>query len=492
VTVEATAPVPAAGAARRSRQRADVTWVAVAVCLAIAALSLLLPSVPTQDSWAWIIWGRQTLHLALDTMGGSSWKPLPVLFTTPFAIFGGAAPALWLLVARAGGLLAVFFAYRVAARLAGPIAGLVAAGGVAALDWLRYLGHGNIEPLSTALALAAIDRHLAGRRAQALVLAFLAALGRPEMAPFFALYALLVWLTKPERRVLVVALVVAVPVLWLGGDWWGSGDPFHGSGKASGFATRAKYRAKIAHQGKLKRKPAVQPGVGTTLHSGANLLLLPVGVAALAGVALAARRRRRDVLALAAGAAALTAIVAGMVAFGYGGSPRFLFPAAAVTCVLAGIAVGWALSWAGGGWRWLAVAALLAAVTLPFAVDRARLFRSRAHEISLRAELQNHLNQSVDRAGGRKRVLALGHPKVNGTMGHALAWKLDVKMEAVGVDKLPWVIFHGPQNAVAPGRPPTVRSRWHPKLLAKVADWRVYYVARIPRGDRGRPRPRRR
>ena len=90
---------------------------------------------------------------------------------------------------------------------------MVAAGGVAALDWLRYLGHGNIEPLSTALALAAIDRHLAGRRAQALVLVFLAALGRPEMAPFFALYALLVWLTKPERRVLVVALVVAVPVL---------------------------------------------------------------------------------------------------------------------------------------------------------------------------------------------------------------------------------------------------------------------------------------
>ena len=33
---------------------------------------------------------------------GPSWKPLPALFTVPFALFGGAAPWLWLIVARAG------------------------------------------------------------------------------------------------------------------------------------------------------------------------------------------------------------------------------------------------------------------------------------------------------------------------------------------------------------------------------------------------------
>src|SRR4051812_49792069 len=55
-------------------------------------------------------------------MSGSSWKPLPVLFTAPFSVFGDAAPQLWILVVRAGALLAVLFAFRVASRLAGTAA----------------------------------------------------------------------------------------------------------------------------------------------------------------------------------------------------------------------------------------------------------------------------------------------------------------------------------------------------------------------------------
>src|SRR4051794_34811803 len=72
-------------------------------CLALAALSLTLPSVPTYDPWAWIIWGREVAHLDLVTQTGPSWKPLPVLFTTPFSLAGDdGAPLLVLLGARAG------------------------------------------------------------------------------------------------------------------------------------------------------------------------------------------------------------------------------------------------------------------------------------------------------------------------------------------------------------------------------------------------------
>src|SRR3954452_22475990 len=92
----------------------------VLACLGLAALSLLGPSQPTYDPWAWLIWGRDIVHLDLVTTAGPSWKPLPVLFTTPFAVIGtGAAPDLWLVVARAGGLLALAMAY----RLAGPLRG---------------------------------------------------------------------------------------------------------------------------------------------------------------------------------------------------------------------------------------------------------------------------------------------------------------------------------------------------------------------------------
>ena len=106
----------------------------VAACLAVGLLSLLLPSTPTYDPWSWIIWGREILHGDLSTVSGPSWKPLPVLFTIPFSLTGDAAPDLWLAVARAGGLLAVALAFRVAYRLAPPpygwLAGAVAAVGL--------------------------------------------------------------------------------------------------------------------------------------------------------------------------------------------------------------------------------------------------------------------------------------------------------------------------------------------------------------------------
>jgi len=99
----------------------------VLACLGLAALSLLGPSQPTYDPWAWLIWGRDIVHLDLVTTAGPSWKPLPVLFTTPFAVIGtGAAPDLWLVVARAGGLLALAMAYRLASRLGGRAAGVLA------------------------------------------------------------------------------------------------------------------------------------------------------------------------------------------------------------------------------------------------------------------------------------------------------------------------------------------------------------------------------
>src|SRR5215208_3073035 len=100
--------------------------VAIAAALALAALSLLYPSTPSYDPWAWIQWGRDIVQLELNTDTGPSWKPLPVAFTAVFSLFGGAAPDLWLVVARAGGLLALLMCFRMANHLVGGRAGLVA------------------------------------------------------------------------------------------------------------------------------------------------------------------------------------------------------------------------------------------------------------------------------------------------------------------------------------------------------------------------------
>jgi len=45
----------------------------VAACTALAALSLLWPSTPTYDPWAWLIWGREVASGHLSTLNGPSW-----------------------------------------------------------------------------------------------------------------------------------------------------------------------------------------------------------------------------------------------------------------------------------------------------------------------------------------------------------------------------------------------------------------------------------
>jgi len=88
-----------------------------AIALVIAALSLLIPSTPSYDPWSWLGWGREIVHLKLHTTGGPTWKPLPVVFTTLFAPFGKAAPDMWLVIARAGALMAIAMVFKLATRL---------------------------------------------------------------------------------------------------------------------------------------------------------------------------------------------------------------------------------------------------------------------------------------------------------------------------------------------------------------------------------------
>src|SRR5437764_5245002 len=121
------ASIAGLGVRGRTAPRLGLAAVA-ATCLALGLVSLAAPTTPTYDPWAWLIWGREILHLNLDTRFGPSWKPLPVMVTTVLGLTGGAAPALWVAIARAGGLAALALAYRVAKRLGGGVAGgLIAA-----------------------------------------------------------------------------------------------------------------------------------------------------------------------------------------------------------------------------------------------------------------------------------------------------------------------------------------------------------------------------
>ena len=63
------------------------------------------------------MWGQQTVRGALDTNAAPSWKPLPYLFTVPFAVFGHYQVWLWMITSLAVSLSGVVFAGRIAYRL---------------------------------------------------------------------------------------------------------------------------------------------------------------------------------------------------------------------------------------------------------------------------------------------------------------------------------------------------------------------------------------
>ncbi|MGZ6640364.1 MAG: hypothetical protein ACXVFN_00925 [Solirubrobacteraceae bacterium] len=419
--------------------------------LALTALSFLAPSAPTYDPWAWIVWGREVVHVDLSTLDGPSWKPLPVLFTTPFSLFGPLAPDLWLFVARAGALAGVVIAFGVVRRLGGGVVGATAAAVAYALaPWtVRNAAMGNSEGLLVACALGAVERHLAGARRQAFLLGLCCALLRPEAWPLFGLYGL--WLLWRERRgalPIVAAAFASLPVLWLLPELWGSGD-----------LLRAAHRAKSpnADSPAFAHNPVVEvlkqfvgmitPGVWAGLAALVLLALLRRGPG---------RRAGRAAVVLAAASAIWVAEVAYMTSDGFSGNTRYLILPAALVCVLGGLGLGRLVAAlprvrALAPRPALAVAALAAlAVGVPTAIDLPPTIRI----VTYQARLTDGVGPAIARAGGRQALLACGAPYAGPFQVPVVAWHLHVHTTAVNLHpQVPAVVFraaNGPHKRPGP------------------------------------------
>jgi hypothetical protein len=439
---------------------------------------LLLPWDATYDPWAWIVWGREVVHLNLHTADGPSWKPLPVLFTTPFSLAGSAAPALWMIVARASGFLAIAAAYAAGRRLAGPIAGAVAAVTLFLnLDFDRVVWLGSSEGMLVAALLAAVERHAAGARRTAFGLGVACALLRPEVWPFLALYG--AWLVWRDRGALplVAGSAALVLLLWLGPELWGSGQLWRSADRA---------QQPVAAAATFAPDPALE-----VVRRADAMLLGPVPAAAvIAGAfALAAMTRRRfsptdvTVLAIASLALAWIGLVAVMTAHGFSGNSRYVMAPVALICLLAGV----------GGARiagvlaalmrraWLtptataAVAAgLIAAGLVPFAAQQAHELGTRLAVLEYQADMRVGLKHAVAALGGARAVRACGQPVTEDYSVPMLAWYIGVHSASVGLDApARGVVFRarpGPGSKLDP----TLGRGWRRDLRAFSGPFRVY------------------
>jgi hypothetical protein len=492
------------------------------VSLIVGALSLLIPSTPSYDPWAWIVWGREIVHLKLHTTGGPSWKPLPMIFTVPLALFGNAEPNLWLVVARAGAFAAVVMVFRLSARLTreigsyftsapanpgrllalapGLLAGVIAAvaltlsGGYISDNALGYS-----EGLATALMLVAIERHLDGRPRQAFAVGFVVALDRPEIWLFWGPYGLWLFWKDPGARKLVISLFVLIPICWFLPEYWGSGHFLRGVNRAqhprsnslafakSPFFAELKDAAWPTILLRLKLAAVVLVGVGGAVlwrgwrREGRAFLSAPqpraIGVAALAGIA----------------GLAWFVVIATMTQIGFSGNNRYLVIGSALVEICGAVAWGWAAQEIGnlaasllrrgraassaalaraGSWAGVLVVALVFAM-LPSWVGYNLISIPRTHRsLVYQANLREGLNMLVAEYGGATKMLRCGTVMTEGFQVPMVAWALGVHTIQIEAPPAPEAPLPPAPNVIL-----QTRDTRHAALLPIVRGWpSVHYT----------------
>jgi hypothetical protein len=435
--------------------------------LLIGSLSLLYPSTPSYDPWGWLLWGREIIHLKLDTVGYNSFKPLPVLFTVPFALFGRAQPDLWLVVARTGAVFTIAMAFKLAARItmwfgATPagrrgVARLIAygpailAGSVAALavlissQYVRDAMLGYSECLGAGMVLLAIDRHLDDKPRQAFAIGFIPALDRPEIWAFWGLYGLYLWRRDHGAWKLIAALFVLVPCLWFLPSLWGSGHLLSGVTRAlhprKNSAAFAKCpfctEMKAAWQLTLSRDKVVAGLMALGAAIAVGMALRGRTTSVRSAVRAQAHRPAGVVLALAVMAIIWFVEISGMTQYGFSGNQRYLIVGGALVVVIGG--VGWGLAaWKLGQLlaRWIhpatGAAIAIGAATVVFLLVPgwvgSRFSIGKLNQaMRYQAELREDLSTIIERAGGAKKINACGKVQTEDFQKPMVAWYLGLK-----------------------------------------------------------------
>jgi len=429
-------------------------WVLTAVGLLLVSLGLVLyaRTRPGYDPYGWLVWGKLTIHLALDTNGAPSWKPLPYLFTVPYALFGHYALWLWMVTSVAISLSGLIFAWRIAFRLtysrperryASYVAGLFAAAFVLTMqdpvgnyNYTHYILSAESDTMIVSLCLLAIDLHLNGHHKAAFWIWWLGALGRPEVWPFYGLAGLWLWWKVPSYRWWLYGSAAALVFLWFG---------------IPGLTSKSLLTAgNVAENSPREIHGNKVTGVITRFH---ELLPNTVWVLAVLTVAWAAWRRRITILVLAAGVLLWVLVEVAFALHGFPAVPRYMFEAGAVVGIFAAVFIGRIvhelpgllsslagriaggvggggvparLATAVGTWGTVLAVLLVSGSMLPAAHRQERLERVDLRQERARTVLIDHLRGVVSTLG-ISNMFACGQPNIPIGYQSVFAWYAGIK-----------------------------------------------------------------
>jgi hypothetical protein len=389
---------------------------------------------PGYDPFGWLVWGYQSIHFSLNLGGAPSWKPLPLLLTFPFAIFGVHDELwLWMVSSVAISLSGTIFAGRIAYRLIGvgedgdrrpALIGAVFAGAsvLGISDYMHIVLSVQSDPMIVTLFVAAWDAYLSGKPRLAFALGILAGIGRPEVWSTTIPFTIWLWYKRPEFRKLLIAGWIFTLFMWFGIPTLTNGRPF--------IAYQLALRSPRAPKGNL---------VIASFHRFTGLTYLPVQLGALVAIVMAWRRKNWLVLLVAASAVIWVLTETALDLKGLPGQPRYIFEPAALEGSLAGIAIGWLLIEAKrattrGLIRIGALVAVAAALIpmVPAAVARMRFeHKDLVHERG-RTDVIDQLQALFNHVGGWKRIQYCGHPVNNTEYASMTAFFLRLDVGEVG------------------------------------------------------------
>jgi len=385
---------------------------------------------PGFDPYGWLVWGHQALVGALDTNAAPSWKPLPFVFTLPYALIGHYQLWLWMVTSVAISISGMIFAARITYRVLSPpperrwIALVVAVlAGLAVYlinQYWHFILSDQSDPMIVSLCLAAIDCHLCRRYRWAFAMGVLGGLGRPEVWAFLGLYTIWAWRSVPGMRRFLIGGWAVTAALWFGIPALTSRSPFVSADNAF-------------YSGRRLHHDLIFGTIGRFAH------LMPRGleVAALLSLVLALWRRDRVTLAFVGAIVLWMAVEIAFVIHGWPGVPRYMFEPAGLLAVVAGIGVGRLLMEpprlsAPLGIAATVVAAALVISVIPSAISQARWEHKDLNHQRLRTRTINLLESEIAAKGGAGAFRGCGAPVTRLQYQSTVAWELERNVAAVG------------------------------------------------------------